>query len=64
MDRFPETLKALRNRAGYTQAELADKAGISRGYLARLEIGRQDPTLSVLRGLAKALNVPVARLVR
>ena len=57
-------LKACRARRHLTQAALAAKAKISRGYLARLELGRQDPTLSVLRRLAKALNVSVARLVR
>jgi len=46
-----------------TQQELAAKAGISRGYLARLETARQDPTLTTLEKLAKALRVKVARLL-
>jgi transcriptional regulator with XRE-family HTH domain len=64
VNRVAETLKALRDRRGLTQAELADKAELSRGYLIRLEQGKQDPTLGVLRRLAKALNVPLTRLVR
>jgi transcriptional regulator with XRE-family HTH domain len=47
-----------------TQADLAEKAELSRGYLIRLEQGQQDPTLNVLRRLAKALKVPVTHLVR
>jgi len=43
--------------------ELAAKAGISRGYLARLETARQDPTLTTLERLAKALGVEVSRLL-
>jgi transcriptional regulator with XRE-family HTH domain len=37
-----------------TPEALAKEAGISRGYLARLETGRHDPTISMLRTLAKA----------
>jgi transcriptional regulator with XRE-family HTH domain len=36
---------------------------VSRTYLARLETGRQDPTLSTLEKLAKALGVKVGRLL-
>jgi transcriptional regulator with XRE-family HTH domain len=64
VDTLAETLKTLRNRKKLSQVELAARAEISRGYLIRLEQGRQDPTLAVLRRLAKALNVSVTRLVR
>ena len=56
-------LKALRDRKGLTQVQLAEKSGVSRTYLARLESGRQDPTLSTLEKLAKALGVKVGRLL-
>jgi transcriptional regulator with XRE-family HTH domain len=46
-----------------TQEALAKKAGVSRAYLSRLEMGRHDPPLSRLRKLAKALGVTVAELV-
>jgi len=46
-----------------TQEKLAARAGISRGYLARLETARQDPRLSTLEKLAKALKVSVAELL-
>lgn len=46
-----------------TQQQLAKKAGISRGFLARLETARHDPKLSTLEKLAKALRVKVAKLV-
>ena len=64
MENVAETIKKLRARRGLTQAELAQKAALSRGYLIRLEQGKQDPTLGVLRRLAAALNVPITRLVR
>ena len=56
-------LKRLRKTRGITQEVLARKAGVSLGYVARLEIGRHDPKLSTLKRLAKALGVPVAELL-
>jgi transcriptional regulator with XRE-family HTH domain len=56
-------IKALRERRKMTQEQLAAKAGIGRSYLARLETARQDPTLSTLEKLAKALRVKVSKLV-
>jgi transcriptional regulator with XRE-family HTH domain len=46
-----------------SQAALATKAGYSREYIARLETGHHDPSLSTLRKLAKALRVPVTALL-
>ena len=57
-------LKALREQRGMTQEQLAERAGISRGYLARLETARQDPRLSTLERLAKALRVNIDRLLK
>lgn len=62
-ERFAMRLKELREAKGFTQEALAKKAGVSRAYLARLEMGRHDPPLSRLRRLAKALGVKVGRLV-
>jgi len=56
-------LKQLRAKRGWTQEQLAEKAGINRGYLARLETGRHDPTITTLEKLAKALRVKVAALL-
>ena len=56
-------LKSLRAKRGLTQKELAERAGISHGYLARLETARQDPSLTVLEKLAEALSVKVRALV-
>lgn len=57
-------LKRLREERGLTQERLAKQSGVSHGYLARLEIGMHDPSLSTLAKLAKALKVTVAELVR
>lgn len=56
-------LKKLREAKGMSQAALAKDAEISRGYLIRLEAGQQDPTLGTLERLAKALRVPLRKLL-
>ena len=56
-------LKQLRQARQLSQQALADKAGLSREYLARLEGARQDPTLGMLEKLAKALRVKVSALI-
>ena len=61
--RLAVRLKQNRKARALTQRELAAKVGLSLGYIARLEIGMHDPPLSTLGKLAKALRVPVAKLV-
>ncbi len=57
-DPIPENIKKLRELRGITQLELAQKAGISRRTLARLENGDvRDPGIKQLRTLASALGV-------
>jgi transcriptional regulator with XRE-family HTH domain len=57
-------LKQLREKRGMSQEVLAEKAGISRSYLARLETAKHDPTLTMLEKLAKALRVKIEALVK
>ena len=64
VDPFPSKLRWWRRRRGLTQHNLATRAGLSRSYLARVETARHDPTLTVLRKLAKALRVDIAKLLR
>jgi transcriptional regulator with XRE-family HTH domain len=58
------TMKRLRARSGLTQRELAKKTKVSQSYIGQLETGEQtNPTLDVLRRLAKALKVTVWKLL-
>ena len=47
-------LKEIRGRAGLTQRQLAERAGKSQSEIARIERGRQDPSLTTLQRLARA----------
>ncbi len=57
-------LKTLREARDMSRAELAERAGITREYVRRLEAGLQDPTLGTLQKIAKALKTTVAELVK
>jgi transcriptional regulator with XRE-family HTH domain len=56
-------IRQLREARGMTQESLAGKAGLSREYLARLETARQDPRLSIVVKLARALRIKPSALI-
>ena len=56
-------LKQLRATREMSQADLAERSGISREYIARLETGHHDPSVSTLVKLAKALKVKSGKLL-
>ncbi|MFT3715648.1 MAG: helix-turn-helix transcriptional regulator [Gordonia sp. (in: high G+C Gram-positive bacteria)] len=51
-----EALVAARHEAGLTQQQLADKAGLSRSAIARLETGKASIGSDLLWDLAVALG--------
>jgi transcriptional regulator with XRE-family HTH domain len=57
------TLRRLRTKRGLSQQRLAERSGLSREYVARLETGQHNPSLATLQKLAKALGVPVTALL-
>ena len=58
-----KTLKRLRIAKKFSQAVLAERAGLSREYVNKIEAGRYDPPLSTINALAKALGLKPARLL-
>ena len=54
---FSEKVRTLRTELGYTQAELADVAGVSVSSIRNYEKGRFRPHISGLNLLAEALRV-------
>lgn len=59
---FGLRLKELRAERGMTQEELAERSGLFRTYMSRIESGLGNPTLTNLYLLADALGVPIADL--
>jgi transcriptional regulator with XRE-family HTH domain len=56
-------LRRLRTARGWTQARVARRVGVSVPYLSMLERGVREPSLAVLRRLARVLGVPTAALL-
>lgn len=52
----PQDLRERRTDLGLTQAELADRAGVSQPLIARIEGDDVDPRLSTLRCIVQALE--------
>ena len=57
--RLSKVIQKLREDQGMTQRDLAARAKVTQGYVAQLEMGmKKNPSLNVLRRIAKALNLP------
>lgn len=54
-----ERIKNLREKSGYTQNALADKAGVSQTHLRRVELGQADITVGHLQLICDALEISV-----
>jgi len=53
----PTRLRELRERASFSQMELAERSGVSRATIADLELGKRGARPKTRRKLAKALGV-------
>jgi transcriptional regulator with XRE-family HTH domain len=59
-----KNIKGFRSLKRLSQADLADKAGISVTFLSNIERGNNFPLAGTLCSLAKALNVEVFELFK
>jgi predicted transcriptional regulator len=57
-------VRRLRTDAGVSQQAIADRSGVFRTYISRLESGKANPTITVLEAVATSLKVEVAELFR
>ena len=55
-----EKIKVMRKSRGWTQVELAAKAGLSPSAVAMYEINKRKPKYEQLEALADAFNVPMS----
>jgi XRE family aerobic/anaerobic benzoate catabolism transcriptional regulator len=58
-----DRVRDLRAKRGMTRRVLARDSGVSERYLAQLESGQGNPTITVIRALARAFNVPPTALI-
>jgi len=53
------TLKELREKAGLTQEQLAEKAGVARQTILFLEKAQYNPSLRLASKIARILKAPI-----
>ncbi len=58
-----DRLRAARAKVGMTRRQLAGASGTSERYLAQLEAGAGNPSVTVLAALAAALDIAIAELL-
>lgn len=58
------TVRDFRTKAGLTQQQLAERAGLSVSFVSFLESGRKKGSLETYQRLARALGIPLASLFR
>jgi transcriptional regulator with XRE-family HTH domain len=61
---FAASLKAARIKSGWTQAQLAERAGLLQQYVSLIEQGKQNVTLTTAQVLARVLRQDVSDMLR
>lgn len=60
---FGAALRRHRTAGGLTQEDLAFESGVDRTFIARIEAGKRQPTITTVLRLTQALGVPAADIV-
>lgn len=60
---LPNRVYELRRLRGWSQQDLADRAGCSKMHVSGIERGKRDFSLALMRRFAAALGVSVAELL-
>jgi len=63
LKKFGENLKEIRDRRKFTQEDVANGAGITTSYYARIERGEENPTFAVVQNLCKALKIKSSEIL-
>jgi XRE family aerobic/anaerobic benzoate catabolism transcriptional regulator len=56
-------VRSARAKRGLTRRQLAEQSGASERYLAQIESGHGNPSVTILKAIADALDVPVVELM-
>ena len=60
---FGAALRRLRLAAGMSQERLALEAGVQRNFISLIETGQNQPTITTISKLARALGLTASALV-
>ena len=59
-----DTIRALRNKKGWSQDLFADRSGLNRAHVGEVERGESNVTIQTLKIIADTLGVKIADLVK
>ncbi len=63
MKKVGNELRKIRTQREFTLDELADRTGVSKLTLGKIERGETNPTLGVMWKITTGLNIPLTKLV-
>jgi transcriptional regulator with XRE-family HTH domain len=64
MNRFGEKLRTLRKRQGLSQSEVGDMLDVAQSFVARIENGRQKPSVDLILKISYIFNVSADTLMK
>jgi len=53
-----QAIKTLRTKRRVTQKDLAERSGVSQGFLSLIEKGEREPDFELIEKIAGALKIP------
>ena len=59
-----QNMKKIRLAKQMSQGDICRKLGLGRSYISNVESGKNNPTLSTITKLAKALGVRIEELIK
>lgn len=60
---FGRVLRQLRQAAGMSQEQLGLESGVQRNFISLIETGQNQPTVTTVFRLARALNISPSELI-
>ena len=64
MKRFGEKVRVLRKRQGLSQSDLGERLEVAQSFVARIENGRQKPSVDLILKFSYLFNVPADILMK
>ncbi len=61
---FGNKIKILRQEKGYSQEELANRAGIDRTYISDIEKGERNISLKIIEKLALSFDIEIYEIFK
>lgn len=62
--KLAKNMRKIRTRKKMSQGDICRALGVDRAYISNIESGKQNPTLSTIEKIAKALGVKIDELLQ